>query len=94
MKRLGLTSNDIGPRGLEALAASKRMPELIHVELDGNRIESPFETFGIDEMTGLVNRQGINLPDAGKQLEAKYGPLAWLHGPSQLARFPPDDSDL
>lgn len=94
MKRLGLTSNDIGPTGLEALAESKRMPELIHVELGGNRIEPPFETYGTDNMTGLVNRQGIELPEAGRQLEAKYGQLAWLHGPSQLARFPPDDSDL
>lgn len=56
MKRLGLTSNDIGPMGVEALAASKRMPELIDVELGGNRIESPVETFGVDGMTGLVNR--------------------------------------
>lgn len=94
MKRLGLTSNDIGPSGLEALAASKRMPELIYVELSGNRFESPVETFGVDGMTGMVNRQGISLPDAGKQLEAKYGKLAWLHGPSQLAQYPPNDSDL
>lgn len=94
MKRLGLVSNDIGPDGLEALAASKRMPDLIDVELDGNHVESPFETYGTDNMTGLVNRQGVSLPEAGKQLEAKYGPLAWLHGPSQLAQFPLGDSDL
>lgn len=94
MKRLGLTSNEIGPSGLEALAASKQMPELICVELGGNRLESPVETFGVDGMTGMVNRQGISLPEAGKQLEAKYGQIAWLHGPSQLAQFPPDDSDL
>jgi hypothetical protein len=94
MKRLGVSSNDIGPDGLDALAASKCMPDLIDVDLGGNRVESPFETFGTDNMTGLVNRQGVVLPDAGKRLEAKHGRLAWLHGPSELAQSPPGDSDL
>lgn len=70
------------------------MPALIDVELGGNPLESPVETYGVDGMTGLVVREGITLPDAGRRLEAKYGQLAWLHGPSQLDRFPPEDSDL
>ena len=94
LKRLGLQANDLGADGIDAIAGSKHLKNLIYVELGGNRVPSPIESYGVDGMTGLVVHQGASLEAEGQTLEAKYGRLAWLHAPSQLTRYPPDDADF
>jgi len=94
LKRLGLQANDLSIDGMEAIASSSRLKKLIYVELGGNRVRSPVESYGVDGMTGLVVRQGTSLEADGQALEAKYGRIAWLHAPSQLTRYPPEDADF
>ena len=94
LKRLGLQSNDLGADGIDAIAGSKHLQNLVYVELAGNRVPSPVESYGVDGMTGLVVHQGAALEANGQALEAKYGRLSWLHAPSQMTRYPPDDADF
>jgi hypothetical protein len=39
-------------------------------------------------------KDGISLRAFGRELEAKYGEQAWLHGPSLLPLFPPSERDF
>jgi len=94
LERLGLDNNDLGAEGVDAIAGSKSLKNLIYVGLGGNRVPSPVETYGTDPMTGGVASSSCALDADGLALEAKYGRLAWLHAPSQLYNFPPDDSDF
>ena len=95
LKVLELPRNRIGTAGVEAIAAAtSRLPSLVHVNLVGNPVDNPSERFGEDPFTGVIVRESIALPELGEQLEAKYGYQAWLHGPSQLANWPPSDDDL
>ena len=43
---------------------------------------------------GLPARSVEPWAEAGRALEAKYGDLAWLHAPTRLFNYPPDDADL
>ena len=94
LKRLGLQANDLSIDGIDAIASSTQLRNLIYVELGGNRVRSPVESYGVDAMSGLVVRQGASLEADGQALEAKYGRIAWLHAPSQLTRYPPADADF
>ncbi|MFT3699676.1 MAG: hypothetical protein QM831_41390 [Kofleriaceae bacterium] len=94
LKRLGLNNNDIGADGVDAIAGSKNLANLIYVELGGNRVPSPVEGYGVDGASGLVVREGAHLEASGAALEAKYGRIEWLHAPSELTRYPPLDDDF
>ena len=89
LKVLAVSHQGIGIAGLEALCASKQLPALVYANVVGNRFEDPIEGYGTDWMTGRIVADGIYLSPFGKELERKYGELAWLHGPSQLRHFPP-----
>lgn len=91
---LNVSLQDIGMAGLEALCASKALPALIYVNLVSNRFEDPVEGFGVDWMTGRIVPDGIYLPPFGREVEAKFGELAWLHAPSRLRHYPPDKAEL
>lgn len=89
LKVLEVPKQDIGMAGLEALCASRQLPSLLYVNLRGNQVEDPREGYGTDWATGEVERSGAYLPPLGYELEAKYGELPWLHGPSRLVNYPP-----
>src|SRR6266545_1674145 len=73
LRLLDLAFNDIGLAGLEALSATKSLPNLVHLNIVGNRVDDPREQFGEDWMTGRIVPGSIVLPELGRQLEAKYG---------------------
>jgi uncharacterized protein (TIGR02996 family) len=70
---LDLDYNNIGMAGVEALANSKYLKDLGFVGLSSNPC-NPVETAGFDQGT-LTD---IQLPEEGKLLEKRYGPLKWL----------------
>ena len=74
LRRLDLRYNPISARGIEALAASKNLAALAMVNLDGNPADP------VDRLEYYDETHTHRVPtDAGKALEAKYGPLRWLH---------------
>lgn len=91
---LHLAFNDIGLEGVEALAGSKQLPRLRYVTLGNNPVDDPTEDFGIDGVSGEINNNSISLPPLGRELEAKFGELPWLHGVSNFRLFPPDEHDV
>lgn len=90
---LAVPFNRITNRGVEALAAA-RLPNLRYANFAGNRADSPVEEYAVDALSGIINNNSIALPDFGRELEAKYGEQAWLHGPSLLRVYPPSERDF
>lgn len=80
--------------GLEALCASSALRSLIYVNLAGNKFPSPVEEISTDWASGRDVAESLHLPELGKQLEAKHGPLAWLHPVTRLAHRPPRFEEL
>ncbi len=81
---LELGNNAIGMPGLHALAGAG-LPGLRYVGLRGNAVD-PHETAGVHG--NLI--QDVALPPEGEALEAKHGPLPWLHFSSEsMLDFPP-----
>jgi uncharacterized protein (TIGR02996 family) len=75
LRWLSVADNRIGMPGAEALAASSgAFPKLRFARFRGNLVE-PNEKFAHDQ--GMIINQW--LPDAGSELESRYGHLAWLH---------------
>jgi hypothetical protein len=94
LRFLNVSNQGIGMAGLEALGASKTLPSLIDVNLTGNRFEDPIEHYGTDWASNRIIHIDSTLPPVGRELEAKYGDLPWLHGPSRLRNYPPDKAEL
>lgn len=94
LKMLGISRQDIGMPGLEALCASKTLLSLEYVNFWGNRVDDPIEGYGTDWATGVIVREGAYLSSLGRELEAKFGEIPWLHGPSRLRNFPPQVEEL
>jgi uncharacterized protein (TIGR02996 family) len=83
---LDLGFNRIGMPGVEALAASESLRRLVWLGLDYNPAD-PRETAGVEGM--MI--QHVVLPPEGQALEAKYGPISWLHFPSEsMVNYPPN----
>jgi hypothetical protein len=71
--QLDLRYNPISAVGVEALAASTRLTRLEMVNLDGNPNDP------CDRQTYFSDTDWEWVPtEAGRALEAKYGPLKWL----------------
>ena len=79
LRWLDLSHNAITQGGLEALAASTNLPRLAHLVFVGNEAEDPTPQIA-DEM-GAVHH--VHYPEAGRELQANYGPRAWLGDPPQ-----------
>lgn len=90
---LRLEFNDIGREGIEALAAA-RLPRLVYVALGNNREASPVDEYSEDAFTGAINHNSIARTQFGQDLEARYGEQRWLHAPSLLPTFPPNEGDF
>jgi hypothetical protein len=91
---LSVPLNDIGANGVEALAASVRLPRLRYAALGNNPVDDPAEQCAFDAISHEVNRNSIVLPPFGRALEVKYGDLPWLHAASRFRMFPPDLHDV
>jgi hypothetical protein len=64
----------LSERGIEAIAASQKLKRLEVVTFDGNPADPTDRVEYYDETNSHM------VPtEAGKKLEAKYGPLRWLH---------------
>ena len=83
LRWLDLGRNRIGEAGIDALAAAtaRRLPALRFLDLLLNKAQDPTEKWTEDD-TGRVDY--VDRPE-GDALEAKYGPLAWLHHRASLA---------
>jgi uncharacterized protein (TIGR02996 family) len=73
LRQLDLRYNPLTARGIEALAASPHLKRLEVVNLDGNPADPVDRLEYYDE----TNQHAVPT-EAGKALEAKYGPLRWL----------------
>jgi uncharacterized protein (TIGR02996 family) len=91
---LQLAWNEITRDAVEALAASKMAPSLRDVALGNNPVGKVVEQYAEDPFSFEIVRNSISLPPLGRELEAKYGPLPWLHGPSLFRMFPPTLHDI
>ena len=94
LRLLDLSFNALTRAGLELLAGSKHLTRLVNVNLAGSPCGDPIEDYGIDGMMGWLVPSPGSLPPLGRELEAKYGPLAWLHAPSRLLTYPPTLEDV
>ena len=82
LRWLSLLNNHLGMKGAEALAASKNLPSLVYAEFGGNPVD-PAEQLGID--SGIIVASAF--PQAGMDLESRYGTLPWLHRDEIVQRF-------
>jgi hypothetical protein len=94
LRLLDISFGDVTDAGLEAIAGSKHLARLVFVNLAGNRCRNPVEDYGLDPMSGSIVPSPGSLPQLGKELEARFGPLAWLHAPSLLLTYPPTVEDV
>ncbi len=94
LRLLDLSFNGITRVGLDAVAGSPILGKLAFINLAGNPCGEPSETFSVDEMSGQLAPGTEELPELGKELEAKFGPLPWLHAPSRMRAYPPTIEDV
>jgi uncharacterized protein (TIGR02996 family) len=88
LRWLTLINNDIGEEGILALAShhSSTLRRLEYVSLEGNPC-NPIENLAADG--DLIT--GEWLPEIGKHLESRFGPIRWLHrGAQKLSDIPPN----
>ena len=83
LRWLELGINKLGAAGLEALAASRNLPRLGYVGLATNAIPDP--------MPQHADEWDATSP-AGKELQRKYGPRAWLDARPRWQWPPPRDA--
>jgi uncharacterized protein (TIGR02996 family) len=83
---LDLSMNQISQKGVEALITSPCLKKLSFVWLDGNPC-NPVENAGFDQGC-LVD---IQMPEAGRKLEARFGPIKWLKYRDIPSPFEPVD---
>lgn len=83
---LDLSMNQITREGVEVLIASPVLKKLSFVWLEGNPC-NPVEIASFDQGC-LVYK---NMPEAGRQLEARFGPIKWLKYQDIPSPFEPVD---
>lgn len=67
---------------VEALAAAPGLRHLAHIDLRGNPCRDPVDAaagMGVDGVSGQIVPESIWLPPFGRELEARYGRIEWLH---------------
>jgi uncharacterized protein (TIGR02996 family) len=84
LRWLSVAGNHLTLAAAEALAASPNLGHLRFVELAGNPVD-PVEQLGYD--SGIVVASWT--PPEGQALEARFGPLPWLHRDVIHGRFAP-----
>jgi uncharacterized protein (TIGR02996 family) len=84
LRWLSVADNHLGLPAAEALAASPHLTNLAFAELRSNPVD-PTEQLGVDG--GIVVASWM--PPEGKDLEARFGHLQWLHREPFVGRFDP-----
>lgn len=79
LRWLSLMLNKIDMSGAEELAKSKGLKQLKYVNFYGNEVD-PTENLVVDQ--GVVI--DTILPEEGAILEARYGPIRWLHPKAEM----------
>lgn len=77
LSRTGITEGEVA-----ILAASPHLRGLAHLDLQHNPSRDPVdaaEGCGVDGFSGYIVPESIYLPDFGRELEARYGRIPWLH---------------
>jgi hypothetical protein len=91
---LDLSETGITEVDVEILAASPALKDLAYLDLRNNPCRDPVdaaEGYGFDGITGMIVSESIWLPRFGRELEARYGPISWLHSLERFReRHPPD----
>ncbi len=84
---LDLSRNRIARAGLEHIAASKALPNLMYLALWGNDVEDP-----TDHAAGEEGHLDYQHPtELGSELEKRHGRLEWLHSNTRwAAAWPPN----
>ena len=86
LRWLELGVNRITQNGLEMIAASPHLRGLKYLCLRGNDVDDPIDRW-TSEGEAII---WTEVREAGRALEAKYGPLEWLHAPDFFSvAFPP-----
>jgi len=89
LRWLDLSKNQIGRAGLDALAASPHLKGLRYVNFVGNREKDPAEEYSTEGPSVLYSHES----ELGRDLEARFGRLEWLHWPSAFGNASPPDPD-
>jgi hypothetical protein len=91
---LDLSETGITDADVEILAASPALKDRAYLDLRNNPCRDPVdaaEGYGVDGVSGKIVNESIWLPAFGRELEARYGPIGWLHSLERfLERHPPD----
>jgi uncharacterized protein (TIGR02996 family) len=82
LRWLSVADNHLSLAAAEALAESKFLKGLRFAEFRSNPVD-PTERLGMD--SGILVSSW--LPPEGKDLEQRFGPLAWLHKDLETSRF-------
>lgn len=89
LRWLDLSKNRVGRAGLEAIAASPYLKGLRYVNFVGNREKDPTEEYSAEGFSVLYAHDS----ELGRELEARFGRLEWLHWPSTFGNASPPDPD-
>jgi uncharacterized protein (TIGR02996 family) len=74
LRWLSVRENRIGMPGIEALATSPNLKQLVYSDFSGNPVD-PCEELGIDGEVVVTSW----LPEAGQILESRHGTIPWLY---------------
>lgn len=86
LRWLDLALNRITQKGLEMIAASSHLRGLKYLSLRDNDVQDPGDRWTYEGEAIIWTE----VREAGRALEAKYGPLEWLHAPDFFSvAFPP-----
>lgn len=87
LRWLDLSHDGITEAHVEELAASSALRALEMLDVSNNPTRDPVDAsagYGTDWMTNTIVPESVTLPEFGRELEARHGPITWLHG---LANF-------
>lgn len=82
LRWLNLARCNIQEAQVHVLATSQPLRQLEYLELYGNPTCDPVDAadgYGIDGADGHIVRESIGMPEFGRELEAQYGRIEWLH---------------
>ena len=89
---MSLRWNEIGRRGIDAIAGSEHLRQLQFLDFDGNQIPDPTIRPGGIDLTGLVLDMNIDVLNG--ELRQTYGDLPWLTYEATLIGDWPPDRDI
>jgi hypothetical protein len=83
--------NDVTRRGVEALCASKSLPNLRYVKLTSNPVDDPKDRPVAVDAGRILEWEASPLQ---QELEARYGALSWFHYQTDYDEFYPPEPQV